>query len=82
MEAGGPFSRILGTSGNRKTAYRTRREGRACSDARVAELATRELAMHPAVRLDAKVGHGCASLGCVWHPASLRPAPAQATFNL
>jgi hypothetical protein len=58
----------------RKGAYRARREGRAACDARGAELATRELAMHPAVRHDAKVRHGRAILGGVGHRACVRSA--------
>jgi hypothetical protein len=54
-------------------AYRARHEERASRDARAAELATRQLAMHPAVRLDAIVRHGLASLGCVGHPTGVRP---------
>ena len=82
MEAGGPLCRIRGKSGKRKRAYRTRREGRAALDARVAELAARELAMHPAVRLDAEVGHGRARFGGVWHARQARTAAALATYNL
>ncbi len=57
------------STGKGEGVYHARREGRATRDARVAELATRELAMHPAVRHDAKVRHGRPILGCVGHPS-------------
>jgi hypothetical protein len=57
------------SAGKGEGAYLALREARATRDARFAELATRRLAMHPAVWLDAKVRHGLASLGCVGHPS-------------
>ena len=65
-------SRPSSNSGKEQMAYRARPEERASRDARVAELATRQLAMHPAVRLDAKVRHCRASLVDIGHPTDVR----------